>query len=148
MSTAAATTKGTKRRPWWLSLPSASFLRTPYFYLRYDLTWMVLSLAIVAICQATGWSGFAVSNPWIIAALLVGACYIVVLSGVFVHNAVHENFPRPINRIVGEICGVSSAPALRHGKCFTATIICTRIMKSSTSILRRKTTSRSSGTRC
>jgi stearoyl-CoA desaturase (delta-9 desaturase) len=32
-------------------------------------------------------------------------CYAQILCSVFVHNAVHQNFPRRINRLVGELCG-------------------------------------------
>jgi stearoyl-CoA desaturase (delta-9 desaturase) len=34
------------------------------------------------------------------------ACQVQILSSVYIHNCTHGNFPRAINRIVGELCGV------------------------------------------
>src|SRR6185437_15874368 len=38
--------------------------------------------------------------------LLPLLCHAQILCSVFIHNCTHNNFPRAINRLVGEICGV------------------------------------------
>jgi fatty acid desaturase len=46
-----------------------------------------------------GWS------PWMLLAF-PAVLYLQILSHVFVHNATHKAWPRRINRLVGELCGV------------------------------------------
>ncbi len=95
------------RRPWWQSQPSTAFARDPYFYFKYDFVWLCLFSAVVVAAHMTGWTGLGLTwtSLWAIPALLVG-CYVQVLAGVCVHNCTHGNFPRPINRLVGETLGV------------------------------------------
>ncbi len=38
--------------------------------------------------------------------LLPFVCHAQILCSVFIHNCTHNNFPRVVNRLVGEICGV------------------------------------------
>lgn len=105
-----ASTPVRSRRPWWISQPSAAFLRDPLFYYKYDAIWAVLSASIAATLYfGLGWRGFDISLSWESAPLLGGllalGCYLQVMAGVFIHNCSHENFPRAINRMVGETMG-------------------------------------------
>ena len=34
------------------------------------------------------------------------ACHAQILCSVFIHNCTHNNFPRTVNRLVGEVCGL------------------------------------------
>lgn len=109
-SIAAPTAPSRARRPWFLSQPSSAFLRDPYFYFKYDGTWAAMALGLAALLWfGAGWRGFDVASSWSSAPLLlglfVGAAYLQIMAGVFIHNCAHENFPRPINRLVGEAMG-------------------------------------------
>lgn len=87
-------------------LPSARFRRDANFYLRYDLTYLVLFTVALAAMRATGMGSIAPHVAWWFALAFLPLTYAVILGHVFAHNASHANFPRAINRIVGEICGV------------------------------------------
>ena len=86
--------------------PSVMFRRNRSFYFLYDSAWLVLLAGLIALMRAVGWSGFDVGWGWHLVPILLGACYIQVLPGVFIHNCTHSNWPRAVNRLVGEICGV------------------------------------------
>ncbi len=86
--------------------PSVLYRKDRYFYLKYDIPYLVLFVAASAALWFAGWRGFVTSfEPWILL-LVVPAMYLHVLANVCVHNACHVNFPRRINRLVGEILGV------------------------------------------
>lgn len=88
------------------SLPWAQYRRVPTFYLWYDGAYAVLALAGIAALLATGYRGpLADLHWWFIPAFPV-FLYVLIMAHVFIHNASHGNFPKAINRIVGEICGV------------------------------------------
>jgi len=88
------------------SLPYTQFRRNKHFYLWYDAFFLVVFGSAVAVMWQTGWTG--ITTEWDPRLLLFSpiAAHILILAGVWVHNASHGNFPRPINRIMGEICGV------------------------------------------
>ena len=99
------------RRSWLLSQPSAAYLRDPYFYFKYDSVWLGVLALVCAATYLSGWSGFALDLSWrsgtsFFLPWLLAAAYVQVMCGVFIHNCTHVNFPRKINRIVGEICGL------------------------------------------
>jgi len=89
---------------YWLSLPFAQFRRDPRFYLKYDAVYLVGSLALILFATMSGYHA-PVWQSWMFA-LVFPAIYLVIMAHVFIHNASHGNFPKAINRIVGEICGV------------------------------------------
>lgn len=66
---------------------------------------MVLCGALIAGVVGTGYSGLIDTWDWRLLLVLPLACHAQILCSVYIHNATHNNFPRAINRIVGEICG-------------------------------------------
>jgi stearoyl-CoA desaturase (delta-9 desaturase) len=97
------------RRPtkaWWLRQPSSDFLRDPYFYMKYDLTWATLLLGASGLMWGLGWRGLELEISWMLIPLALVAAYLQMCGNAFIHNASHGNWPRPINRLVGEIFGV------------------------------------------
>ncbi len=88
------------------SLPFAQFRRSPTFYLWYDSFYAVLALVGSLILIQSGFHGLLPRfEPWMLALLPVAA-YVMIMAHVFIHNASHGNFPKAINRVVGELCGV------------------------------------------
>jgi stearoyl-CoA desaturase (delta-9 desaturase) len=88
------------------SLPFTQLRRNRYFYLWYDGFYAALCvIALVAMSVAhhapliTTWD----HRYWL---LLPFACHVQILCSVWIHNATHNNFPRALNRLVGEVCGV------------------------------------------
>jgi fatty acid desaturase len=87
-------------------LPFNQHRKNRYFYLAYDGFYFVLASCLVALMVATGWKGLVTAwTPacWLALPLVT---YAQILCSVFIHNCTHNNFPRAINRLVGEICGV------------------------------------------
>ncbi len=97
------TAKGTAPG-YWSSLPFAQFKRDPRFYLKYDAVHALLALVVIAACLGLGYQAPAWQS-WM-HLLLLPATYLVIMAHVFIHNASHGNFPKAINRVVGELCGV------------------------------------------
>ncbi|MGE0792261.1 MAG: fatty acid desaturase [Sandaracinaceae bacterium] len=88
------------------SLPFAQFRRSSTFYLWYDSFYAVLALCGSLVLIHSGFEGLLPRfEPWMLGLVPV-AMYVMIMAHVFIHNASHGNFPRAINRIVGEICGV------------------------------------------
>lgn len=88
------------------SLPYKQFRQNRYFYLWYDGTYAVLILAAIALMLATGWTGLVTEWTWWMLLAFPILLYTQIVGHVFVHNATHKAWPRPINRLVGELCGV------------------------------------------
>jgi FAD/FMN-containing dehydrogenase/fatty acid desaturase len=86
--------------------PQQLFRRSRRFYLTYDLGYGALS---VALGLAMGLSDLhcVVGAPtrwwWL---LFPCAVYAVIVCHLCIHNAVHGNFPRALNRLLGELLGV------------------------------------------
>lgn len=85
--------------------PSVQFRRNEWFYFQYDGLYMAAFLALDAWLLSTG-AGPLVEWRWWYLAFLPLAIYVHILLNVFIHNCCHVNFPRSINRIVGELAGV------------------------------------------
>lgn len=91
------------------SLPYKQFRRNRRFYLWYDGVYAALCGAVLLGLYAAGWPGLTDGLggwSWMYLGLLPAVLYLQILSHVFVHNATHKSWPRPINRLVGELCGV------------------------------------------
>lgn len=88
------------------SLPFAQFKRSPTFYLWYDSVYAALALAAALAMINGGFTGLLPEIELSLLAWLPVAAYVSIMAHVFIHNASHGNFPKAINRIVGEICGV------------------------------------------
>ena len=86
--------------------PFTQFRRSKYFYLWYDGSYAIVCLAVIAAVRLTSWHGL--TNEWDprLFVLLPLACQVQILCSVWIHNCTHGNFPRAINRLVGELCGV------------------------------------------
>lgn len=88
------------------SLPFAQFKRHRTFYFVYDSIHLVGALAVIAALRGIGYEPpVAEFAAWQLLVLPV-ATYVVIMAHVFIHNASHGNFPRSINRLVGELCGI------------------------------------------
>ena len=89
-------------------MPFTQLRKNPYFYIWYDGIYFVLCLLLlIAAMRLAGHERLVATWDWrLIAVLLPVACYAQVLASVFIHNCTHTNFPRAINRIVGELCGI------------------------------------------
>lgn len=85
--------------------PSVQYRRNKWFYFQYDGFYLAVFLALDAWLLATG-TGPLVQWKWSYLWLLPLVCYVHVLLNVFVHNCCHGNFPRAVNRLIGEIAGV------------------------------------------
>jgi stearoyl-CoA desaturase (delta-9 desaturase) len=88
--------------------PSVVYRRQASFYLTYDLPYLLAFLAAIALMWFGGWPGLMTRDQWSwwLLGLLPITFYLHVLANVCIHNACHVNFPKAINRIVGEILGV------------------------------------------
>ncbi len=87
------------------SLPHVQFRRYRSFYVWYDLAWGALALGLSGLLWSTGFRGLLPEFELWTFTLLPLALYLVILAHVFIHNASHGNFPKSINRLVGELCG-------------------------------------------
>ena len=87
------------------SLPSAQFRRSRTFYRTYDTFWLIASLIATALLLAFGVRPLAPTLAWWFLPVFPVVIYLHIIANVFVHNACHGNFPKPINRLVGEVLG-------------------------------------------
>jgi fatty acid desaturase len=88
------------------SLPFTQLRKNRYFYLWYDSFYAVLFTALIAGMRHAGHQPLLQGwdhRYWL---LLPVALQANILCSVWIHNCSHGNFPRPINRLVGELCGV------------------------------------------
>jgi fatty acid desaturase len=88
------------------SLPFAQFKRSPRFYVIYDAIYLTGALALILALHAIGYRAPVTELAWWQLGVLPFATYFVIMTHVFIHNASHGNFPKAINRVVGEICGI------------------------------------------
>jgi stearoyl-CoA desaturase (delta-9 desaturase) len=88
------------------SLPFTQLRRNRYFYLWYDGFYALVCASMLVAMGVTKFEGLVPrwdDRLWIALPFVVHA---QILCSVFIHNCTHNNFPRAINRIVGELCGV------------------------------------------
>lgn len=88
--------------------PMTQFMRSRWFYPMYDGAWFLGLTAVLGVIELSGFRGLV--PEWTDLSLVHLAIFPVVLYGlilcnVFAHNASHRNFPKAINRLVGEIVG-------------------------------------------
>ena len=88
------------------SLPTTQFRKNRYFYLWYDGFYLVLCASLIALMKVGGHDGLIGGWDWRYLWLLPLVTYAQILCSVCIHNATHNSFPRALNRIVGELCGV------------------------------------------
>lgn len=88
------------------SLPFTQLRQNRYFYLYYDSFYLVICGGLLAVFLASGAQPLVQQwHDWYWA-VLPAVVYGQILCSVFIHNATHGNFPKAINRVVGELCGV------------------------------------------
>lgn len=88
------------------SLPFTQLRRNRYFYLWYDGFYAALCLSLLAAMHFGHYRPFIQewdNRFWLLLPLV---CHAQILCSVFIHNCTHNNFPRSINRLVGELCGI------------------------------------------
>ena len=88
------------------SLPFTQLRRNRYFYLYYDGCYALACIALLAAMRLGDWRPLVQHWDVRVCLLLPLVCYAQILCSVFIHNATHNSFPRAINRVVGELCGV------------------------------------------
>lgn len=88
------------------SLPFSQLRKNKYFYLYYDGFYAVLFVGLLAAMHYGHWQPLVShwDNRYFL--LLPVIFYFQILCSALIHNATHGNFPKSINRIVGEILGV------------------------------------------
>jgi stearoyl-CoA desaturase (delta-9 desaturase) len=87
------------------SLPTTQLRKNRYFYIYYDAAWLVLSATLLAGMLLGQWQGLIQTwdhRYWLLLPLV---CHAQILCSVWIHNCTHNNFPRLVNRLVGELCG-------------------------------------------
>lgn len=88
------------------SLPFTQLRKNRYFYLWYDGFYACLCVtALLAMHFGHHAPLLTAWDPRYLLFLPL-ACHAQILCSVFIHNCTHNNFPRPINRLIGELCGV------------------------------------------
>jgi stearoyl-CoA desaturase (delta-9 desaturase) len=88
-----------------LQHPQQQFRRHRHFYLAYDATYAVVCAALVALKFALGLPAIFARPTLGWLALVPLTLYAVVIAHLSIHNAVHGNFPRAYNRVLGEVLG-------------------------------------------
>lgn len=88
------------------SLPFTQLRKNRYFYLYYDGFYIVACLLALAAMHFGNHQALIATWDFRYLLLLPFVMHAQILCSVWVHNATHNNFPRAINRIVGELCGV------------------------------------------
>ncbi len=89
-----------------LTQPSTLYRKDPLFYFKYDSAYLALWIGVVgALLAADVQPMFGAWRVEYLLALPV-VLYLHILANVCIHNACHGNFPRVINRVVGELLGV------------------------------------------
>ena len=89
------------------SHPIQQFRRDRRFYLRYDSFWFVVCALACAVMLGTHFEPL-IGRPslyWLL--VFPPVLYGLIVAHLCMHNATHGNFPRAINRLVGELCGLA-----------------------------------------
>ena len=88
------------------SLPFTQFRKHRHFYLWYDGVWAVLLAGVLALMKGVGHQPLVQAwDPRLLLAFPV-IVYLVILNNAWIHCATHNSFPRAVNRLVGELCGL------------------------------------------
>ncbi len=88
------------------SHPIQQFRKNRRFYLHYDAFYLGVGLVGSVLMSVTGFQplvrGFSASWLLVFPALV----YFLICCHLWIHNATHGNFPRAVNRVIGEVLGV------------------------------------------
>jgi len=88
------------------TLPCTQLRKSRYFYFYYDGFYAAACVAGLALMHVSGHRPLVEAWHWSYLALFPFILYAGILSNVFVHVCTHNSLPRPLNRIVGELCGL------------------------------------------
>lgn len=88
------------------SLPFTQLRRNRYFYLYYDGFYAALCLTLLAAMHVAHHLPLIAAWDSRYLLLLPFLCHAQILCSVYIHNCTHNNFPRAVNRLVGELCGI------------------------------------------
>jgi stearoyl-CoA desaturase (delta-9 desaturase) len=89
--------------------PFLEFKKNRRFYLRYDAFYLALSAVAVVVMLVAHWRPLdtrVVWNPWHFLIGFPALVYFLICCHLWIHNATHGNFPRWVNRMIGEVLGV------------------------------------------
>jgi fatty acid desaturase len=90
--------------------PMVAFRQTRWFYPIYDGTWLLFLGAVILALHAWRRNGgptgivaeFSDFRPSYLLAI-VPVTYFLITCNLFAHNVAHRNFPKAVNRIIGEV---------------------------------------------
>jgi fatty acid desaturase len=88
------------------SLPFTQLKRNRLFYFWYDLFYACVCATLLLAMQLGGFHPLSSSWDWRLVLLFPLVCHAQILCSVYIHNSTHHSFPRILNRIVGELCGL------------------------------------------
>jgi fatty acid desaturase len=88
------------------SLPFTQLKKNRRFYFWYDLFYAVVCASLLLAMQLGGFHPLSASWDWRLLLLFPLVCHAQILCSVYIHNSTHHSFPRILNRIVGELCGL------------------------------------------
>lgn len=80
-------------------------MQSPFAYFRYDGTWFLICATALALMATTGWTPLFEGFHWWYLAAFPVMLYGFIWAHLLIHNATHGNFPKAINRAVGEVLG-------------------------------------------
>ncbi len=89
--------------------PFQQFKKDRRFYLKYDAFYLlVLSIAVVAMLalRFRSLGAYVDWQPWHFVVGFPVLLYFMICAHLWIHNATHGNFPKRVNRIIGEVLGV------------------------------------------
>ena len=89
--------------------PFQQFKKNRRFYLRYDAFYLVVSAIAAVAMLALRFRGVFYGfdwKPWHFVFGMPAVLYFLICCHLWIHNATHGNFPRWVNRIIGEVLGV------------------------------------------
>ncbi len=86
--------------------PSVQYRRNKWFYFLYDGAYFVGLTALCAVLLIRGTPPLFSTWSWWYLAWFPVVLYVHILLNVFIHNCCHGNFPRSVNRLIGEVAGL------------------------------------------
>ncbi len=88
------------------SHPFLQFTRSRYFYAWYDGCYLALALAAIVALRLAGTTGVLGAPQWWWLAAAPLLTFALIWCHLIIHNCVHGNLPKWINRLAGEVLGV------------------------------------------
>jgi fatty acid desaturase len=86
--------------------PSVQYRKNQWFYFLYDGAYFLGLAALCAYLLAAHVPPVVGAWSWGYLLLFPLVLYVHILLNVFIHNCCHGNFPRAVNRLIGELAGL------------------------------------------